>query len=139
MDLDTTATVVGTAVAAISIVIVYHLFALQMWTERGHALLDESIQLSLTTAPGDVRRQDLTQRAAAWLKQYPWPQVVVLGVAVLGMCALGFFASAHVTGLSARAVIDGPLLVLVFVYAMATALIRRQGRGVYEQARRYVG
>jgi hypothetical protein len=139
VGIDTAATVVGTDVAAISIIIVYHLFALQTWTERGHGLLDESIQLSLNTAPGDIRREDLIRRGRAWLKQYPWSQVFVLGAAVLGMCGLGLYASSHITDFSSWLVVTGPLLVLVLVYALATVLVWRQGRSVFDQTTQYIG
>lgn len=139
MDLGTTATIVGTDVAAISIIIVYHLFALQTWTERGHELLNEAIGLSTTTSPDDLLRQDLIRRATTLFRQFPWSQVTALGVAVMGMCALGLYTARHVGDGSTWLMVAGPVLVLGLTYVLSTTLIWVQGRGVLEQTDKYLG
>lgn len=138
-DLDLIATVVGTDVAAISIIIVYHLYALQTWTERGHAMLDGAIQLSLSTGPEDLQREDLSNRAHTWFRQFPWWLIGVLGLAVVGMCALGVVAASSVTSRTSWVLVAGPLAVLALVYALSTGLIWRQGKTVLNQTRGYLG
>lgn len=138
-DVNFIATIVGTDVAAISIIIVYHLFALQTWTERGHGILDGAIQLSLTSAPEDLQREDLRNRAGTWFKQFPWWQVGILGVAVLGMCALGLYAGGAAGSKSTWLLVAAPLLVLVLVYAASSVLVWTQGRSVLRQTHGYLG
>lgn len=138
-DLDLIATVVGTDVAAISIIIVYHLYALQSWTERGHDMLDGAIQLSLSTGPGSLQREDLGNRAQTWFRQFPWWLVGVLGLAVIGMCALGVIAASSVTSRTSWVLVAGPLVVLALVYSLSTGLIWRQGQSVLKQTLQYLG
>jgi hypothetical protein len=139
VDLGTIATVVGTDVAAISIIIVYHLFALQTWTQRGHELLDEAIQLSLVSTPEDLRREDLIRRARSLFEHFPRGQVTTLGVAVLGMSILGIMTIRYVATLRDWTMIAGPLIILSLTYMLSTVLIWLQGRRVLAETSMYLG
>lgn len=139
MDQGAITTVVGTDVAAISIIIVYHLFALQTWTERGQALLDEAIRLSTTTTVEDLLREDLVRRVEGQFRQFPWAQVVALGAAVLGMCALGLYTANEVPAGSTWLMVAGPILVLGITYVLSTSLVWKQGHRARKEAYAYLG
>lgn len=77
----------------ISIVIVYHLFALQSWLGALHSVVRECIAIERTTVMGDVRRVDLVEELEQAQRAFPWSLVLVLGVAVGILGGLAIFSS----------------------------------------------
>lgn len=139
MTLDQIATIVGTNVAAISIIIVYHMFALQTWTERSESLLEQAIHLSLTTMPDDLQRETLRQRASHHHARFPWGQVIILGMCVGAMAGLGAVAARNTVNVCLGLLLCAPLAILIAVYLASTLNVFRNGNRAFLATVDYLG
>ena len=139
MDLADDLTLAGTDVSSVSVIIVYHLFAIQAWSTRADLLLDEAVRLSFTTAPGDIRREDVLRRCNELRARFPWRQVILLGAAVAVMAVAGIGAGVFVkderVALTMAAL---PLGTLVIVYLASTVIAWRQGDATIDEANSYL-
>jgi hypothetical protein len=85
--------VVGLYFTAISVIIVYHLFALQTWLNSADSLRRVASEVERRTVTGDVEREDVLHEIAGVKATFPWVQVLSLGIAICALCALALAAS----------------------------------------------
>lgn len=130
--------IVGTMVSAISVIIVYHLFALQSWAEKSDALVDHASDVSLSSAPESMLRAAALGRVAEASKRFPWGQVILLGVGVATMAFTGASVAVMSCGLP-WIVATLPLVVLCIIFVASTFLTWRRGSRALQEAQEYLG
>ncbi len=138
MNAEAALTAIGTNVASISVIIVYHLFAIQSWTERVESLRDEAVRLSLRSLPGDVTRRDAEQRARRLRHDFPWGQILLIGVAFLALALVSGYVAGTSIGVPVLVTTALPMGVLLAVYAASTAIAYERGKRVLADAHRYL-
>lgn len=85
--------VVGLYFTAVSVIIVYHLFALQTWSTTVESLGRVAAEVERRTVAEDVERRDLVDELNEARANYPYLQVVILGLSVSALSALALSAS----------------------------------------------
>jgi hypothetical protein len=95
--------------------------------------------LSFATVPASLERKDARRRRETIAKSFPHAQVVLLGIGVLTLAALGVVAAVEVRGEVAIGLTLPPLLLLPAVYITSSLLTRRSGSGALAEALDYLG
>jgi hypothetical protein len=121
--------------AAMSVIVVYHLFVIQTWVQIAFGLESEMEALKRTSLPGDLDREEAVWRVTQHLKRYPWFTVVVLICVVSGLGALAILIGVHLPGVSALFTVT-PACLLDGTIIVATAGGWLQGRNALARARR---
>ncbi|MCS7479116.1 hypothetical protein ACFFQW_03010 [Umezawaea endophytica] len=127
----------GTDVSATSVIIVYHMFAMQSWFTRVENARIESIRLSLMTSPDDIERESMRLQIIDLNKAFPWVQVAILGVAVVSMAAVGTTVVLMTKGLPVPLVLF-PLGGLVVIYAVSSVVTYFKGVRAIAESRTYL-
>lgn len=138
MNAEAALTAIGTNVASISVIIVYHLFAIQSWSGRVESLRDEAVRLSLRSMPGDVSRRDAEQRARRLRRDFPWGQILLIGAAFLALATTSAYVAATSTGVPVLVTTTVPMSVLLAVYGASTAIAYRRGLQLLDDAHGYL-
>jgi hypothetical protein len=102
-----------------SIIIVYHLFALQAWLDEAARLESAAVDMETSTAIGDYSRNRLRQRCLQHRRRFPWLQVIMLMSAIGVIAALAVQTALALSGVPWRLSIT-PTAVLVLVFVVAT-------------------
>ena len=130
-------TVVGAYLSALSILIVYHMFALQTWLESVGRASDDATTVESKSAPGDLERSDAGARLSGVERDFPLVQLLVVGVAVAVVGALALYAA---TKSSLAFIFWGtPPIALLLVFVASTAATWFRGRKILRGARRLLG
>lgn len=125
--------VVGLYFSAISIIIVYHLFALQSWLAAVDAEQRVAADVERRTVVGDVERDDVLDEIAELRSGFPIIHVTSLGFAVAALSALAIAASVEA---DLPFLYGGtPTIVMLVVFAGSTAACRTRGRRKLDQMR----
>ncbi|MFD6637289.1 hypothetical protein ACFWDN_15925 [Micromonospora chalcea] len=138
MEVGDVLTITGTNVSAISVIIVYHMFALQSWFSRVEAGRTESTRLSLSTTPDDMERENMRLQLDALARSFPWVQVATLGIAVISMAIVGVSVAMRAHGVPVIAAIF-PLCALAGVYLLSSCVTYLKGLRSLSESRRYLG
>jgi hypothetical protein len=139
MDAGDALTMVGTNVSAVSVIIVFHMFAIQSWFTRVDAARSDAVRLSLTTGPDDMERENMRLQLNALSSSFPWIQVAILGFAVGSMAVAGTVVAQRAAhGFPVVAAIF-PLLALVAVFVTSSVVTYRKGIGMVRNARDHLG
>lgn len=120
--------------AAMSVIVVYHLFVIQTWVQITFALESEMSALKRASLPGDFDREEALQRIKQQLKHYPWFTVIILACAVTGLGVLAMLIGLQLTGVSAVFTVLPAALLIGTIFA-ATAGSWVQGRNALERAK----
>lgn len=129
--------VVAAYLTAMSIIIVYHLFALQTWLESVARVTDEVAVVERETAPKDLRRADVEARLTRVRRDFPKVQMLIVGVAIAAISVLALFAAR-------LAPLDfvfwaSPTVVLALVFVASTIATWIRGEQLVADARKLLG
>ena len=138
MSIGDTLAISGTNVSAISVIIVYHMFAMQSWFDRVETARVESVRLSLMASPDDMERESMRIQLTALKKAFPWVQVAILGLTVVSMAAVGIVVLTMVDDLSVAPFAAFPLAALVVVYLLSSLVTYRKGVRAITECRTYL-
>lgn len=131
-------TLLGVYFTVASIIIVYHLFSLQAWSQVAVQLDAEANAIDTATAMGDFLRARAKSRCSAHRAGFPWSQVAVLGVAVGGLGTAAVVVALDLQSIS-RWLTISPVGVLGFVFVFATATTFADGSQRLRNAMRLLG
>ena len=129
--------VVGSYLAAISIVIVYHMFALQTWLESVTRAVDEAALVERDSAPEDLSRADASSRLSRVEADFPVVQLLIVGSAIFVLDTMAIVAATH--GSLAFWFWGMPIFVLLLVFVASTLATRVRGRRMLDEARKLLG
>lgn len=139
MDVGAVSAVYGALISSVSIVIVYHSFALQSWLQRVDALHELAVDLSLTVRTDDLARDVARARSKELGLRFPWVQVVILGMATSVL-----LGSAGVMAICIRDQVSiwasgAPVVLLLLIYCGSTIATSRQGHSRLRSVADYLG
>ena len=83
MEASIALSIIGSSLSAGSIVMVYIMFSLQRWTEKVNTLLEQSVNLSSSSAPDSVDRKLMIQRINEIKGRYPIVSVLLFAAIIL--------------------------------------------------------
>lgn len=113
----------GSFYTALSVIIVYHLFALQQW-QQDVTTAESACNLAKSTAVGDMARQRAITQCELIEKRFPWVQIVILGLAVASLTVVAVVAALELEHPSpVFTVLPTATLALVFVSATAATRV----------------
>lgn len=121
-------TFLGHYYAVLSIIIVYHLFSIQLWLERVATLESSAEELRMTTGVGDMARERMRTRLTAARSRFPWTQVVVIFLAVTALSYLAIKVALAIPTVPYFLSIT-PTIILWLVFVASTVSSWRQGIG----------
>jgi hypothetical protein len=127
----------ASGLTAASVIIVYHLFALQTWLERVERVNEEAIVVEREAGPKDVRRSDIDQRLRRVVKEFPIVQLGIVATAVFVICALSLIAATR--GTLPLLFSATPIVALVLVLVASTFATWLRGRRIVCEARTLLG
>jgi hypothetical protein len=112
---DSYSTVLGLYYSALSVVIVYHLFALQTWLQLVQGLGREAVAVERSYALHSLERRDLVGELEQSRRDFPLAQLLILGIAIGTLAALVLVAAARS---SLPFIFSGlPTIVLLFLFS----------------------
>jgi hypothetical protein len=120
---------------AISVVIVFQLLSLQEWL-REVAAVETECELARHTPVGDLARERAALRSDFLRNRFPWLQITFIAIAVTGLSAIAILAALEIDLCWTYTVL--PTVILLSVFAVATAATWIQGRGRLLRARRSI-
>jgi len=125
--------VISAYYTVISIVIVYHLFAVQSWFDGVQTVVRDCISIERGSVFGDVKRHDAIDELEQVQKQFPWTQVAVLGIAIAMLGTLALIAAS--TASLPFLYWGTPTLVLWSVFVASSLASRLNGLHLYSQTK----
>jgi hypothetical protein len=125
----------GYLYSALSVITVYHLFALQMWLGRTIDISAEGYAVEAETTVGAMRRAFIKQRCRGIKRQFPWIQVVLLLAAMTAISWLAASATNQLSGTTQRNML-APMAVLDSVMTISTIATWLRGMQVIRAVER---
>jgi hypothetical protein len=119
---------IGSNYQIASLVLVYHLFAIQHWLTRLEELCDDALSAGFDIGAGDITTRYQRNRCHLQLKNYPWLDVWLLFALLVALAIHSWIASGHLAKLAPQGMGLTPLGVMFAAYAGGSILALRRGR-----------
>jgi len=124
----------GSIYTCASVIVVFHMFALQVWLQMALELDMLAYDIDERTVAGSIERSRATSRLDFHLSSFPVIQVAALGGALLATCGFALVLAIEISDLNKFLTI-GPIAVLVSTFVGVTLAIRRLGKLALVRAR----
>ena len=119
MDTNVGAALVSMYVSGASVLVVYHMFALQGWIQKCETALSEAKGTLAVTTTQDIERLRAERACIAVQKSYPWVQLVAVAGSLAYVTYLTCRVTSRIDDLNAI-YLAGPIVVFDGLLALTT-------------------